>query len=144
MLRKVSAFAMLIAIVLASFPSVGVQAAGGEKAKKLEAKWSQYVKHVNEIAYMHDEIDTRAAKWLKEHKDAPGEIKTLVANHLKSYHTNLDAAKAIIQAREGFNAKGKVVDLGAADKTIKHLGEHIALLGAAWRGLKDFDNHFKH
>lgn len=144
MLRKVSVFAMLIAIVLASFPSVGVQAAGGEQAKKLEAKWTQYVKGVDRITLMHDQIDVRAAKWLKDHKDAPENIRTQVANHLNAYHTNLDAAKALIQARDGFDAKGKVIDLEAANKTIKHLGEHYVLLVAAWQGLKSLDSHFKH
>lgn len=143
MLRKVSVFAMLIAIVLASFPSVGAQAAGGEQAKKLEAKWSQYVKSVNRMTFLHDKIDVKAAKWLKEHKHAQEHTRYQIANHLDAYHANLDAAKAIVQAHEGFNAKGKVVDIGAADKTVKHLGDHIALLLPAWQGLKDFENHFK-
>lgn len=143
MLRKVYVFAMLIAIVLASFPSVGVQAAGGEKAKKLEAKWSQYVKSVDRMTFLHDKIDVKAAKWLKEHKNAKDPTRNHLANHLKAYHTNLNAAEKIVQAHDGFDAKGKVVDLGAADKSVKHLGEHIALLLPAWQGLKDLENHFE-
>jgi hypothetical protein len=143
MLRKVTALAILIAVVLAAFPTTGVLATG-VTAKNLEDKWDQYVKAVDNMNFVHNKIDAKVDKWLSAHKDAKSDVRTHLTNDLIAYHTNLSAAKAIIQERAGFNAKGKVTDVAAANKSVDHLYAHLTLLRPAWHELRDLDGHFQH
>jgi hypothetical protein len=145
MFKKVFVFGILIALVLASFPTLGVLAGGpGPSVVKMEAEWDKYVTAVNKMALTHSKADFIAEEWLGDHKDASARNKTELQNALTGYHQNLDAAKAIIQQHNGLDAKGNVVEVAAASKSVKHLGEHLALLRGYWHTMTNLDTHLIH
>lgn len=145
MFKKVFAFGILIALVLASFPTLGVLAGGpGPSVVKMEADWDKYVTAVDKIAFTHSKADFIAEEWLGDHKDASARNKTALQNALTGYHQNLDAAKAIIQKHDGFDAKGNVIEVAAASKSLKHLGQHLELLRSYWHTLTNLDTHLTH
>ena len=145
MFKKVFVFGILIALVLASFPTLGVLAGGPEaRVVKMEADWEKYVTAVNKITFTHVKVDFIAKEWQADHKDASTRNKIELQNALTGYHQNLDAAKAIIAQHSGFDAKGKVTEVSAASKSVKQLGEHLALLRGYWHTMTNLDAHLKH
>ena len=145
MFKKVFVFGILIALVLASFPTLGVLAKGpGPRVEKMEADWDKYVTAINKMAFTHSKADFIAEEWLGDNKDASAKNKTELQNALTGYHQNLDAAKAIIQKHDGFDAKGKVIEVAAASKSVKHLADHVVLAQGAYHTLMDLNGHLKH
>ena len=82
MFKKVFVFGILIALVLASFPTLGVLAKDQGQREKLEAKWDAYVTQFNKIAKLHGKVDFRSEDWLKNHKDATARNKIQLDNAL--------------------------------------------------------------
>jgi hypothetical protein len=144
MFKKVFVFGILIALVLASFPTLGVLAGGPEaRVVKMEANWDQYVTAVKKIAFTHVKVDFIAKEWLADHPKTPDRNKFAVETARAGFHQNLDAAQAIIAQHSGFDAKGKVIEVAAASKSVKHLGEHLALLRGYWHTMTNLDTHLK-
>jgi hypothetical protein len=144
MFKKVFVIGILVALVLASFPTLGVLAKDQGQREKLEAKWDAYESQVKKMSALHNRMDSRSEDWLKDHKDATARNKIQLDNALLAYHQNLDAAKAILQQRDGFDAKGKVTDIVAASKSVKHLADHVVLAQGAYHTLMDLNGHLKH
>jgi hypothetical protein len=142
MLQKVTVFAVLIALILALFPTSGALAGTGLQANQLEQQWDKYVQNVEKMAVAHDKIDAKANKWLTQKKHS--QFKTQIANHLSVYHSNLDAANAIINTHDGFDSNGKITKLSVANETVNHLGFHLSVLRPAWHELTNLDQHFTH
>jgi hypothetical protein len=49
-----------------------------------------------------------------------------------------------MQQHDGFNAKGKVTDIVAANKSVKHLAEHAVLVQGYYHTLTNLDGHLTH
>jgi len=134
-LSKVTVFSVLIALVLASFPTANVFA--GAVSKDLEARWDQYVNTYERQSFRHNAAHKWAEDWLDANKDASTSKKEEIQKHLSICNSALASARAIVSAHAGFDAKGKVVDIGLASKSVNDLGMYVKLHVASVKNLKE-------
>ena len=120
---KAIVFAILIALLFASFPATSVLAKGDHE--KLEAKWSQLVSNYNRQSINHNSAHKWVDHWLKTQKKASVAEKNEVQKHLTICNSAFMAAGAIVSKHDGFDAKGKLVDRAAAQKSIKDLSYYL-------------------
>jgi hypothetical protein len=116
---KALALATLIALLFASLPTVSVVAKGTNQG--LEDKWSQLVTNYNRQSSHHGSAHKWVDHWQKSHKKAPASEKAEVEKHLAICNSAIVAAGTIVSKHAGFDANGKVIDRGAAIKSIKDL-----------------------
>lgn len=120
-LAKGIILAILIALVLSSFPTANVLA--GSNTKDLEDKWDQLVTNYNKQSLTHNGAHRWVENWLKTHKNASERVE--VKKHLSICNSALMSAQVIVSSRAGFDAKGKVIDRALALKSIKDLGYYL-------------------
>ena len=120
---KAISFAVLIALVLASLPTVSVVAKGNTQG--LEAKWNQLVDNYTRQSSNHDSAHRWVDHWLKTHKKASLSEKNEIQKHLSICNSAIIAAGSIVSKHAGFDAKGNVIDRGAARKSIKDLSYYL-------------------
>jgi hypothetical protein len=120
---KAISFAVLIALVLASLPTVSVVAKGNTQG--LEAKWSQLVDNYTRQSSNHDSAHRWVDHWLKTHRKASLSEKNEIQKHLNICNSAIMAAGTIVSKHAGFDAKGNVIDRGAARKSIKDLSYYL-------------------
>lgn len=124
MLRRLTVIAVLIALVAASFPTMGVLAKG-PRVDKLEAKWDDLTTIYKTQSFGHLKIHQEVDHWLKTNTQATVSDKAKVAVHLHTCNTAFESAQALVKAHAGFDSKGKVVDIAVATKTVKGLNMYL-------------------
>jgi len=122
-LWKLTALAVLVALVLASFPTNSVFAGGDKPA--LEKKWEQLVDNYNKQSINHNSAHQWVEHWLKTHKKASDAKKAEIQKHLNICNSALAASEVIVTKHAGFDAKGKIVDRASAIKSIKDLSYYL-------------------
>jgi len=132
-LAKGSVLAILIALVLSSFPTANVFA--GSNTKDLEDKWDQLVTNFNRQSITHNGAHKWVENWLKTNKNTSASEKAEVRRHLSACNSALMSAQVIVASRAGFNAKGKVIDKALANKSIKDLGYYLRQHAGSVRNL---------
>jgi hypothetical protein len=120
---KATVLAILIALLFASFPTTGVIAKGNNQG--LEDKWSQLVSNYTRQSSTHNGVHKWIDHWLVTHKKATVSEKNEVQKHLTICNSALMAAGSIVATHAGFDAKGNVIDRGAARKSIKDLSYYL-------------------
>ena len=120
---KAISFAVLIALVLASLPTLSVVAKGNTQG--LEAKWNQLVDNYTRQSSNHDSAHRWVDHWLKTHRKASLSEKNEIQKHLSICNSAIIAAGSIVSKHAGFDAKGNVIDRGAARKSIKDLSYYL-------------------
>jgi hypothetical protein len=120
---KATVFAVLIALLFASFPANSVLAKGNKQG--LEDKWSQLVSNYNRQSSNHNSAHKWVDHWLKTHKKASASEKAEVQKHLAICNSAIASAGSIVSQHVGFDAKGKVIDRAAAIKSIKDLSWYL-------------------
>jgi hypothetical protein len=120
---KAISFAVLIALVLASLPTVSVVAKGNTQG--LEAKWSQLVDNYTRQSSNHNSAHRWVDHWLKTHKKASLAEKNEIQKHLSICSSAIMAAGTIVSKHAGFDTKGNVIDRGAARKSIRDLSYYL-------------------
>ena len=122
-LTKATVVAVLIALVFASFPTTSVVAKGNNQG--LENKWSQLVDNYTRQSINHTSAHKWVDHWLTTNKRASVSEKQEVQKHLTICNSAILAAGSIVARHDGFDAKGKVIDRGAAIKSIKDLSYYL-------------------
>jgi hypothetical protein len=122
-LAKGTVLAILIALVLSSFPTASVFA--GSNTKNLEDKWDQLVTNFNKQSITHNGAHRWVENWLKTNKNTSASEKAEVRRHLSVCNSALMSAQVIVSSRAGFDAKGKVLDKALAIKSIKDLAYYL-------------------
>ncbi len=130
---KLISIAVLLALMLASFSTVGVAAKSTNTG--LESKWDQLVTNYNRQALTHNSAHHWAEVWLMQNKNASAADKAKIQKHLDICNSALAGATTIVTKHEGFNAKGKVVDKSAAEKSIKDLNKMLLTHATSVRNL---------
>jgi hypothetical protein len=139
MLRKVAVLALLIAVVMATFPTTGVFAKS-PVYDQLENKWEELGKGYTTQMINHGKIHKMVDNYLATHKKATTAQKNELEKHLTICNSSLDQAKAIIEKRAGFDAKGKVTDLALAKKTVTQLAELLTRHAGSVKNIKEHTN----
>jgi len=135
---KVVALAILLAIVLASLPTVSVVAKGTNQG--LEDKWSQLVTNYNRQSSNHASAHKWADHWLLTHKKASASDKEKVEKHLAICNSAIMAAGIIVSKHAGFDGKGKIIDRAAAIKSIKDLSWYLRQHAGSLKNLSGYVN----
>ena len=133
MFRKIAVFALLFAVILASFPANSVLA---DSADKLEKKWDQLVQSYENQSFAHQSAHKLVENWLKTHKDAKTADKAEVQKHLNICNSALESAKIIVTNHAGFDKDGNVIDRAVAVKTINTLANYLQQHAGSVRSLK--------
>ncbi len=139
MLRKVTVIAVLIALIVAAFPTTGVLAKG-PKIESLQTKWEQLTKVYTTQSLNHDRIHKEINVWLKTNKDATASDKVKVQVHLATCNSAFASIQMLVKQHPGFDAKGKVIDVVAATKSVKDLANLIRLHTAS---IKNITGHIQ-
>lgn len=136
MLRKVVVLALLIAVVMATFPTTGVFAKS-PVYDQLEKKWEELGNGYKTQMINHEKTHKLVDNYLATHKKATTTQKNELDKHLTICNSSLDQAKAIIDKHAGFDAKGKVTDLAVAKKTVSQLAELLIRHAASVKNIKE-------
>jgi hypothetical protein len=135
---KATVFAILIALLVASFPMTSVMAKGNNQG--LEDKWSELVDNYYLQASSHNSAHKSADHWLKTHKNASDATEADVERHLTICNSSLMAAGSIVSKHAGFDAKGNLTDRGAAIKSIKDLSYYLRQHAGSIKNLNEHIN----
>ena len=120
---KATVFAVVIALLLASFPTTRVVAKGNNQG--LENKWSQLVDNYTRQSINHTSAHKWVDHWLKTNKKSTLSEKEEVQKHLAICNSALGAAGSVVSKHAGFDAKGHVIDRAAAIQSIKDLSYYL-------------------
>lgn len=139
MFKKVTIFALLFVLVLASFPTFNVLAKD-VVVENMEKKWDQLVENYNTQSAKHEQIHKQVENYLKTNKHVKASAKAELEKHLAICNSALDSAKAIVDNHPGFDANGNVIDRAVAKETLKKFANIIQQHAGSVRNLKTHMN----
>jgi len=131
---RVISFAVLIAILLASFPSP--VAAAKENSRGLEAKWAKLVGMYNRQSLIHDSTNRRVAQWMIDNRRIGARKKAEVQKDLEKVNAAWAPVHSIVLSHNGFDAQGNVIDKAAARQSVKELSKALKRFVASTKNLK--------
>ncbi len=131
---RVISFAVLIALLLASFPT----AVGAAKSNNrgLETKWAKLVAVYNRQSIIHDGAPRWVQQWLNDHRRAPASKKAELRTDLAKSNTAWAPVLSIVLSHNGFDANGNVVDKVAARQSVKALSKALQRYAGSMKHLK--------
>lgn len=132
---KGTIIAILFALVLASFPTASVLAESNNE--KTQDKWDQLVTNFDRQSINHNSAHKWVEHWLKTDKYATSSDKAEVRKHLSICNSALASAGAIVWSHAGFDASGKVIDRGLANKSIKDLAYYLRQHAGSIKNLRE-------
>ena len=116
---RVFSVAVLIALLLASFPTAATAAKTNNQG--LKAKWAKLVDTYNRQSKNHDGSHRAVTQWLSDNRRAPKAKKAELQQALAKSDAAWAAATAIVISHNGFDANGNIVDKAAAQRSAKEL-----------------------
>ena len=131
---RVISFAVLITLLLASFPTA--VAAAKDNNRGLEAKWAKLIDVYNRQAVTHNSAPRWVAQWLSDHKKAPARKKAEVQKNLAISNAAWAPVPSIVFSHNGFDAQGNVVDKAAARQSVKDLSKALQRYKASIKSLR--------
>lgn len=134
---RVLSFAVLLALLFASFPTAAASAAKTNH-RGLEAKWARLVAVYNRQALIHNSAPRWVAQWLDDHKRAPASQKAQIQSDLAKSNTAWAPVPLLVMRHRGFDANGHVVDRAAAQQSIKDLSNALQRYTKSMKSLKAF------
>ena len=124
MFKKLTVIAVLLALMLASFPVSSVFAKG-PIVDNMEIKWDQLVQRYNTQSFTHERTHKVVADFIKTTKHLKAADKAELDKHLAICNSALATAKTIVTNHPGFDAKGNVIDTTVAQKTLNTLADAL-------------------
>jgi hypothetical protein len=131
---RVVSFAVLVTLLLASFPTAA--AAAKTNNRGLETKWAKLVDSYNRQSLTHNSAQHWVTQWMINNRKAPYSKKADIQRYLASSNTAWVAATFIAMRHNGFDANGKVIDKAAAQQSINDLAQALQRHAGAIRNLK--------
>ena len=135
LLTKGTIVALLLALVLSSFPTTDVFAKGDRQ--NLEKKWDQLVTNYNRQSNVHNSMHKWVDHWLKAEKKASLADKVEVRKHLSICNSAISAAGSVVAIHAGFDGSGEVIDAGLARNSIKDLANYLRQHAGSIKNLKE-------
>jgi hypothetical protein len=141
---RVVSFAVLIAFLLASWPTAAAAAKGGNQG--LEAKWAKLVDIYNHQAIIHNNAPKLVERWLNghgnDHSRAFASKKAELLSELAKSNAAWTPVPYIVMRHNGFDANGNVVDKAAARQSIKELSQALKRYKGSTKNLKALIRQF--
>jgi hypothetical protein len=131
---RVISFAVLITLLLASFPTAVASAKDNNRG--LEAKWAKLIEVYNRQSIMHNSASRWVAQWMSDHKRAPARQKAELQKDLARSNEAWAPVPSIVLRHNGFDAQGNVVDRAAARQSVKDLSRALQRYNASLKNLK--------
>lgn len=131
---RVVSFAVLIALLLASFPTAAEAAKSSHRG--LEAKWSKLVDRYNRQSITHNNVHQWVDQWMIDNSSASRSKKADLRKYLAMADTAWSSATVIAMQHRGFDSNGKVVDKAAAQQSLKDLARALQRYTGAMKNLK--------
>ena len=138
---RVISFAVLITLLLASFPTA--VAAAKDNNRGLEAKWAKLIDIYNRQSMTHNSAPRWVAQWMSDHKKAPARKKAELKKDLEISNAAWAPVPSIVMRHNGFDAQGNVVDKAAARQSVKDLSRALQRYNASIKKLKAFLRQYK-
>ena len=120
---RVISFAVLITLLLASFPTA--VAAAKDNNRGLEAKWAKLIDVYNRQSIIHNSAPRWVAQWLSDHRKTPARKKAELQENLARSNAAWAPVPSIVFSHNGFDAQGNVVDKAAARQSVKDLSKAL-------------------
>jgi hypothetical protein len=141
---RVISFAVLLALLLASFPTA--TSAANTNNRGLEAKWAKLVDIYNRQALIHNSAPRWVELWLIEHGNdhskAFASKKAELLRDLAAANAAWSPVPYIVNRHNGFDAQGNVVDKAAARQSVKDLSQALKRYQKSIRNLKALIREF--
>ena len=131
---KVISFAVLISLLLASFPTAVFAAQDNNRG--LEAKWAKLLETYNRQMIIHNSVPHQVAHWMSDYRRAPKRIKAEIQKDLDISNAAWTPVASIVMKHTGFDAQGKIIDKVAAQKSINELSKALQHYKTAVKNLK--------
>ena len=131
---RVISFAVLITLLLASFPTA-VRAAKTNN-QGLETKWAKLVAVYNRQSIIHAGAPRWVEQWLNDHRRAPASKRAELQRDLTKSNTAWAPVPLIVMRHNGFDANGNVVDKAAARQSVKDLSNALQRYAGSMKNLK--------
>ena len=138
---RVISFAVLIALLLSSFPTA--VAAAKDNNRGLEAKWAKLIDVYNRQSIIHNSAPRWVTLWMKDHKEASARKKAQVREDLASSNAAWAPVPSIVFSHNGFDAQGNVVDSASARQSVKDLSKALQRYNASIKNLKAFLRQYR-
>ena len=135
LLTKGTIVAILLALVLSSFPTTNALAKGN--TQNLEDKWDQLVTNYNRQSIHHNSAHNWVDHWLKTEKKTSLTDKAEVRKHLSICNSAIASAGSIVAIHAGFDGTGKVIDKAQARKSIQDLAYYLRQHAGSIKNLKE-------
>jgi hypothetical protein len=132
---RVISLAVLITLLLASFPTAVAAAKGKDNHRGLEAKWAKLIDVYNRQSIIHNSAPRWVAQWLSDHKKTPARKKAALQKDLAKSNAAWAAVPSIVFSHNGFDAQGNVVDKAAARQSVKDLSRALQRYKASIKSL---------
>ena len=133
---RVISFAVLITLLLASFPTA--VAAAKDNNRGLEAKWAKLIVLYHRQSTIHNSAPRWVAQWMSDNGKAPARRKAELRKDLAISNGAWAPVLSIAVSHNGFDAQGNVVDKAAARRSIKDLSKALQRYNASIKNLKTF------
>lgn len=128
---RMALLAIIVALLLASFPVVGVLAApaSGQPpiSKNLDLAWQNKLRTLQNEGLFYDSIRLYPADF-----DKPSDLAK-THEYLEKYGVALRAANTIVFNHSGFDIKGNVLNEIQADQSVRDLAMYLQMM----RGLRE-------
>ena len=132
---RVISFAVLITLLLASFPTA--VAAAKDNNRGLEAKWAKLVDLYKRQSQIHNSAP-RWVEWTTNNSKASKSKKAELQKDLAISNAAWAPVPSIVIRHNGFDAQGNVVDKAAARQSVKDLSKALQRYNASIKNLKAF------
>ena len=130
----VVSFAVVIALLLASFPTAAGSAITNNQG--LERKWAKLVDSYDRQTITHNNAHRWVEQWMNDHRKAPHSQKAELQSTLTSSNNAWAPATIIVMRHNGFDAKGNVIDKAAAQQSVNDLARALQRYAGSIRNLK--------
>lgn len=131
---RVISFAVLIALLLASFPTAA--AAAKDNNRGLEAKWAKLIDVYKRQSVTHNSVPRWVAQWLSDHKRTPARKEAEIRKDLAKSNAAWAPVSSLVFSHNGFDAQGNVVDRAAARQSVKDLSRALQRYKASLKSLR--------
>ena len=133
---RVVSFAVLITLLLASFPTPVTAAKDNNRG--LEAKWAKLIDNYNRQSIIHNSAPRWVAQWMSDHRKAPARKKAELQKDLELSNAAWAPVPSIVISHNGFDAQGNVLDKAAAKQSVKDLARALQRYKASVKNLRAF------
>jgi len=130
---RVLSFAVLLAFLLASFPTAASAAKTNNPG--LERKWAKLVNLYKRQSQIHNSAP-RWVEWTTNNSRASQSKKAELWQSLTTSNTAWAPVPSIVMRHNGFDANGNVVDKAAARQSVKDLSKALQRYTKATKNLK--------